>query len=135
MTRLPTLHGGGKEYKILVVDDDESVLSIGTAILEELGYGTIGATCGARALQILATEESRIDALFSDIMMPHMNGFELAEQAKVLRPDLKIILTSGYIGPEIAAAMSSAIYPTVPKPWRLKQLTKAIAEVLGVNNS
>src|SRR5689334_14203450 len=97
-----------RKSTILVVDDDEGVLNIAIAILEDLGYQTIGVTTGARALQVLATEGNRIDALFSDIMMPGMDGFELAEQAKALRPNLKIILTSGYVGPEIAAAMSSA---------------------------
>jgi CheY-like chemotaxis protein len=126
---------GGKKYTILVVDDDEDVRNIATAILDDLGYGTIGATSSAGALQVLATAEQRIDALFSDIMMPGINGFELAQQAQAVRPDLKIILTSGYIGPEIAAAMSSTMWPTVPKPWRPAQLAKTLAEVLGVSGS
>jgi CheY-like chemotaxis protein len=127
----------GAKYTILVVDDDDDVRDIATAILEELGYEAIGASGGAAALQVLATtEEGRcIDALFSDIMMPGMNGFELAQQAKAARPDLKIILTSGYIGPEIAGAMSSAMYPTVPKPWRPAQFATMIAEVLGISRS
>jgi CheY-like chemotaxis protein len=124
-----------KKYTILVVDDDEAVCGIAAAILDDLGYETIGATSGGAALQVLATEGDRITALFSDIMMPGMNGFELAQQAKAVRPDLKIILTSGYIGPEIAAAMSSTMWPTVPKPWRPAQLATAVADVLGVSGS
>jgi CheY-like chemotaxis protein len=126
---------GGGNYTILVVDDNEDVRDIARAILEDLGYETIGASSGAGALQVLATAGQRIAALFSDIMMPGMNGFELAQQAKAVRPDLKIILTSGYIGPEIAAAMSSTMWPTVPKPWRPAQLAKTLAEVLGVSGS
>ena len=126
---------GGANYTILVVDDDADVRYIARAILEDLGYETIGASSGAGALQVLATEGDRIAALFSDIMMPGMNGFELAQQAKAVHPDLKIILTSGYIGPEIAAAMSSTMWPTVPKPWRPAQLAKTIAEVLGISGS
>ena len=126
---------GREKYMILVVDDDEHVREIARAILEDLGYGTIGASSGTAALEVLATEGVRVDALFSDIMMPGMNGFELAQQAKAARPDLKIILSSGYIGPEIAAAMSSAMYPTVPKPWRQAQFAKMMAEVLGISRS
>jgi CheY-like chemotaxis protein len=123
----------GAKYTILVVDDDDDVRDIATAILEELGYETIGASGGAAALQVLATtEEGRcIDALFSDIMMPGMNGFELAQQAEMMRPDLKIILTSGYMAPEMAKAMSIAMWPAVPKPWRPAQLANILAEVLG----
>ena len=126
---------GSERCTILVVDDDGQVRDIAMAILEDFGYETIGATSGAAALQVLATEGVRIDALFSDIMMPGMNGFELAQQAKALRPDLKIILTSGYIGLEIAIAMSSGMYPTVPKPWRPAQFAKMMAEVLGISRS
>src|SRR5690242_19169518 len=106
-----------KPRTILVVDDDADVRDIATTILDELGYEAIGAASGAAALAVLATEGHRIDALFSDIMMPGMNGFELAQRAKAAHPDLKIILTSGYMGPEMAAAISAALYPTVPKPW------------------
>src|SRR5689334_6892366 len=84
-----------EKHTILVVEDDEEVREIARAILEDLGCETIGAACGAGALEVLATEGVRVDALFSDIMMPGMNGFELAQQAKALCPDLKIILSSG----------------------------------------
>jgi CheY-like chemotaxis protein len=125
------MYDGGANYTILVVDDDEDVRYIARAILEDLGYETIGASSGAGALQVLATEGDRIAALFSDIMMPGMNGFELAQQAEMMRPDLKIILTSGYMAPEMAKAMSIAMWPAVPKPWRPAQLANILAEVLG----
>ena len=126
---------GRETCTILVVDDDEAVRDLAMAILDDLGHETIGSSSGASALQVLATEGDRIDALFSDIMMPGMNGFELAQQAKAVRPDLKIILTSGYVGLEIAIATSSAMYPTIPKPWRPAQFAKMIAEVLGISGS
>jgi CheY-like chemotaxis protein len=127
---------GKEQCTILVVDDEAEVRNIAMAVLEDLGYETIAATSGACALRILATTHGRhVDVLFSDIMMPGMNGFELAQQAKALRPDLKIILTSGYIGLEIAIAMSSGMYPTVPKPWRPAQFAKMMAEVLGISRS
>ena len=126
---------GGAKYTILVVDDDEDVREIASAILEEFGYATIATSSGAAALQVLATGKAQpIDVLFTDIMMPGMNGFELAQQAAAIRPDLKIILTSGYIAPEMAKAMSS-VWTTVPKPWRPAQLAAMMAEVLDGSGS
>ena len=122
---------GSAKRTILVVDDNEDVRDTARAVLDVFGYETIGALSGAAALQVLATEGHRIAALFTDIMMPGMNGFELALHARAMYPDLKIILSSGYIGPELAAAMSSAVYPTVPKPWLPNQLVKTVARVLA----
>jgi CheY-like chemotaxis protein len=122
---------GSAKRTILVVDDNEDVRDTARAVLDVFGYETIGALSGAAALQVLATEGHRIAALFTDIMMPGMNGFELARHARAMYPDLKIILSSGYMGPELAAAMSSAVYPTVPKPWLPNQLVKTVARVLA----
>jgi CheY-like chemotaxis protein len=128
---MPSGSGGGAKHTILVVDDNEDVADTARVVLEEFGYETIGASSGAAALQVLATEGHRIDALFSDIMMPGMNGLELAQQATAAYPTLKVILTSGYMGPELAAAMSSALYPTVPKPWLPSQLVTMVARALA----
>ncbi len=67
---------------ILVVDDEEELLSLAQQYLEELGYTVITTTTGAQALEILALKSDSIDRLFSDVVMPGgINGYELAEQA------------------------------------------------------
>jgi DNA-binding NtrC family response regulator len=62
-------------------------------------------------------------------MMPGaLNGFALAKRARMLRPDLRIVLTSGYIDPQLAEAMSREFYPILAKPYRAKQLLGIIGE-------
>ncbi|MCP3672279.1 MAG: response regulator [Gammaproteobacteria bacterium] len=95
---------GGNEL-ILVVDDEEGLIEVAQLHLEELGYTVVTATSGHQALAVLA-ETPSIDLLFSDVVMPgSMNGYELAEQAEINRPGIKVLLTSGYT--EKAAAHSS----------------------------
>lgn len=83
---------------ILVVDDEPELLELAEASLSAIGYQIITGTDGVDALNKL-TENPEIDMLFSDVVMPGgINGFELADQAVAQRPDLKVLLTSGYTG-------------------------------------
>src|SRR5438046_10443748 len=75
------------EETILVVDDDEGVLTTATEIVSDLGYHVLAATNGKQALQILK-EAARVDLLFSDIVMPGgINGVQLAREARRLRSE------------------------------------------------
>ena len=81
---------------ILAVDDEAMLLELTRESLETLGYRVLIASGGKQALQRL-DEEPNIDLLFSDVVMPGgINGYELAEQATASRPNLKVLLTSGY---------------------------------------
>ncbi len=81
---------------VLAVDDELDLLLLAQQYLEDLGYTVLTATNSHQALGILA-EKPNIDLLFSDVVMPgDINGFELAEQASTLYPQLKVLLTSGY---------------------------------------
>ncbi len=86
---------GGNET-VLVVDDETNLLDLARVSLEALGYRVLVADTPQQALEILAAEPV-IDLLFSDVVMPGgINGYELADRASVLRPGLKVLLTSGY---------------------------------------
>ena len=81
---------------VLLVDDEIALLKLAAESLQMLGYRVLTAGNGKQALQKLA-EVKAVDLLFSDVVMPGgINGFELAEQAMVLLPELKVLLTSGY---------------------------------------
>ena len=87
----------------LVVEDDEAVLTMAVESLVDLGYRVLVAHDGREALAIVNGPE-RIDILFSDIIMPGgINGAQLAIEARRMRPDIKVLLTSGYT----AAALSN----------------------------
>src|SRR5690606_14006443 len=83
--------------RALVVDDQQDVLMMAVELFQILGYEVKSASNGKDALDILR-QDSRIDVLFTDVVMPGMNGVQLAEQALALNPDIRVVLASGYPG-------------------------------------
>ncbi len=86
---------GGNET-ILLVEDEEAVLNLETSRLEELGYDVLAATGYNQALTRLDHGERDIDLLITDVIMPEMNGSELAEELRKMYPDMKCLYMSGY---------------------------------------
>ncbi len=116
---------------VLLVEDDEQVLAMAVESLEELQYKVMVAHNAREALKYLAGE-SRIDILFSDVVMPGgMNGAQLAVEAKRLRPQLKILLTSGYVGEFGADQVVGQDLPLLTKPYRRDELAQKLRVVLG----
>jgi two-component system NtrC family sensor kinase len=119
-----------KQARVLVVEDDEAVLETARTVISELGYATLAARSGAEALAILKREEP-IDLLFSDIVMPGgMSGIALAREARQLRHDIKVLLTSGYDA-SAAERQGGDGFDILPKPYRQAQLADKLAGVLG----
>ena len=122
---------GGHET-ILVVEDDEQVLAVAADSLRELGYQVVTALNAAQALDILRGDDP-VDLLFSDFIMPGaMNGAQLATEARRVRPELKVLLTSGYT----AAALSFEHglpdnLTVVGKPYRREQLAEKLRLMIG----
>lgn len=81
-------------HLVLVVDDDPNVLEVITEMLHDLGCEVISATGGNDALEKLS-DNTRISILITDINMPGMDGHELAERARRIRPELKVLQLSG----------------------------------------
>jgi CheY-like chemotaxis protein len=116
--------------KILVVEDDPDVRAMIVGILSDLGYQTLVATNGPEALAILNQDRS-VDLLFTDIVMPAgMSGTELARQASRLRPDLKVLLSSGYTREANQRLSARVEFPFIAKPYRPTTLGKKLEEVL-----
>jgi signal transduction histidine kinase/CheY-like chemotaxis protein len=85
---------GGSET-VLVVEDHEGLREYSVGVLRELGYCVLEAPNGHVGLELLK-ERSEVDLLFTDVVLPDLNGRELADQALTLRPDLKVLFTTGY---------------------------------------
>ena len=86
----------GRGYRVLVVEDNDEVGQFSTEILEDLGYTVRRADNADAALAILAEDEFAADLVFSDVIMPGMNGVELAGVIRERYPGLPVVLTSGY---------------------------------------
>ena len=122
--------GAGNE-RILLVEDNDAVRRVVARQLEELGYGVVTACNAADALQALADDEG-IDLMFTDVVMPGgMNGFELGRQARICRPDLKVLHTTGFTGTFDNSSNPDAPPPhLLTKPYRKGDLAIKLREVL-----
>ncbi|MFD1959061.1 response regulator [Novosphingobium panipatense] len=115
---------------ILVVEDEAAVRRFSVDALNELGYHVLEAEGAVAALR-LVDSHPEITLLFTDIVMPDMNGRKLAEEALRRRPDLKILYTSGYT--RNAVVHNGVIDPGVEligKPFTIEQLATKIRSVL-----
>ena len=116
---------------ILAVEDDPAVLEMAVESLTDLGYQTLTAEDAQSALSILRSN-ARIDILFSDVVMPGgMNGVQLSVEAKRLRPELKVLLSSGYTGAALGSSGVPEDMPILTKPYRREDLAKKLRTVLS----
>ena len=117
-------------HTILVVDDDEDVLFLAATFLGDQGYNIMRASSGAEGLSLLRSEPS-IDLLLTDIVMPgDMDGFDLAWAGRNLRPDLRVLYTSGFPKSATEGKAGSNLGPMLPKPWRLRDLDAVVRRAL-----
>jgi len=99
------------------------VRATAVGIMQDLGCTVVDAYNGHQALKLLQAHPE-IEVLFTDVRMPGMSGTELAEAAQRLRPDLRIVLTSGYVSPKDVPADITF----VPKPWRMDAIAEAVTK-------
>lgn len=111
---------------VLVVDDDSLVLTSTCLLLEDLGHRVISATSGAQALKAFDSE-SAIDLVITDMAMPQMNGAQLAQAIRTLKPDLPIILATGYA--ERLEGFATRL-PRLSKPFTQLNLVEIIATAM-----
>ncbi len=112
--------------KVLVVDDQEDVLNMAIALFQMLGYDVVSANSAPEAIAIL-NQNDDIDILFTDVVMPGMNGIELGQHACKIRPTIKVILASGYAEPALTAENAKIDeFPLITKPYTLAQLVRQL---------
>jgi DNA-binding NtrC family response regulator len=120
------MRGDGEH--VLAVEDDERVLALTVEMLTELGYRVSTATEAQAALEVLQGEDA-VDVLFTDVIMPGgMSGVQLAEAAAELKPGMKVLLTSGYLGKGPSQAKTR--FPLIDKPYDRGVLSAKLREVI-----
>jgi PAS domain S-box-containing protein len=117
---------------ILVIDDDESVMSISRAMLERQGYRALEAKTGREAIDVAKTFDGDIDLAILDIMMPDMNGNAVYPYLVKARPNLKVIVSSGYSkdGPA-QEILNSGAEDFIQKPFTMAELSEKLKKTLG----
>ncbi|MCS3978237.1 PAS domain S-box-containing protein [Bradyrhizobium japonicum] len=123
----------GRGYRVLVVEDNDDVGQFSTELLEDLGYVVRRVANANAALGILGENEFAVDLVFSDVIMPGMNGVELAGVIRERYPGLPVVLTSGYSN--VLAENAHRGFELIQKPYSVESLSrilrKAITEKLA----
>jgi PAS domain S-box-containing protein len=123
---LPVLETG---KTVLLVEDDEGVRQVAESLLTELGCSVVTADDGPEALRLLE-HAPQVDLLVTDVVMPGgMSGVELAQTARQSRPDLKVLLSTGYAGDRLEEAANQG-WSVLRKPYQAKELSEAVKQAL-----
>ncbi|MGA7495021.1 MAG: ATP-binding protein, partial [Syntrophobacteraceae bacterium] len=116
---------------ILLVEDDEAILDLGKMILENLGYTVLAARTPVDAFNLVDEHPRDIHLLITDVVMPEMNGRELAEKLSAIRPNLKCLYMSGYTADVVAhRGILDAGVNFIQKPFRSDDIAARVREVL-----
>jgi CheY-like chemotaxis protein len=123
---------GGSGQTILLVDDEEALVRLGEEMMAELGYEAVGFASSTSALATFREMPHRFDAVLSDEAMPEMTGCELAREIRRIRPDIPIVLMSGYVTPSlIDRAHDLGIVDVLAKPLAERDMARSIADALS----
>ena len=116
---------------VLIVDDEEMIRTLSAAMLEAFGFDTLLATDGEMALEIFAGEANRISLVLLDQSMPIMDGLTVFKEMRRIRPDIKVLLASGYSKQEVSARFKGLdLDGFIQKPFVVKQLMDEVQRVL-----
>ena len=116
---------------VLLVDDDPLILDVGQAMLKRLGYSVQVARGGQEALAAYRTHGDQIDLVILDMIMPDMGGGKTYDQLKAMRPDIKVLLSSGYsIDGQAATIMNRGCSGFIQKPFDLQTFSDKIRSIL-----
>jgi CheY-like chemotaxis protein len=110
---------------VLLVEDDPDVRELASLFLSELGFEVLEAGDGLAGLALIETIPA-IDLLFTDIVMPGLDGVSLAERAKEIRPDLAVVYATGFAGRVRELKEARLEGPVLQKPFRQRELARAI---------
>lgn len=118
--------------RLLYVDDEEPLVFLAERVLQRLGYIVTGFTDPVRAFQEFQTRPDEFDAMVTDLAMPGMSGFDLVQRIREIRPELPIVMTSGYVRPEDEEmAFELGVRSLVLKPNTVDELAPVLDRLLA----
>jgi PAS domain S-box-containing protein len=116
---------------VLLIDDEQMIIEVGSGLLMELGYAVIPAGSGAEALDIYSARRTEIDLVIMDMVMPGMGGSETYDRLKKINPQVKVLLSSGYsLNGQASKIMARGCNGFIQKPFNLAQLSMRLREIL-----
>ena len=125
-----TVAADGKIFTVLLAEDEAMLRVVVRETLRRAGYAVIEAPDGTAGLEILQSDRS-IDVLLSDVKMPGLNGYQLAEAGLSLRPGMGVMLMTGYADEEIPDAIREASIAVIRKPFNFANLAADVRAVIG----
>ena len=119
---------------ILLVDDEDIIIDVGSQLLKKLGYNVFEARGGKEAIQVYQENKNNIDMIILDMIMPDMGGSDVYDKIKTIDPNVKVLLSSGYsIDGQATEILKRGCNGFIQKPFNLKRLSRKIREVLNKN--
>jgi len=122
-----------RPYRVLLVEDNDEVGRFSTGLLEDLGYVVKRACNASEAIDLFAEDEFAADLVFSDVVMPGMNGLELATLIRERYPGVPVVLTSGYSN--VLADNAHSGFELIQKPYSVEALSRILRKVLAAKGS
>ena len=126
--RRPSIRGA----RILIADDDPTVLELGSEFLTREGFRVVSALGGHAAVEALRAEPGAIDAAVLDVAMPDLDGEKTLRELRAIRPDLPVVLVSGYDSERAAERFAeSRLHPLLRKPYEPEDLTRCLRQAMA----
>ena len=123
----------GKET-VLLVDDEDMILDVGKRMLVKLGYQVFTARDGKEAIAVFQKYEDKIDLIILDMIMPNMGGGETFDRVKKMKPEIKVLLSSGYsINGQATEILNRGCNGFIQKPFNLQNLSQNLRSILEEN--
>jgi CheY-like chemotaxis protein len=115
---------------ILLIDDEKMMLAVGGEMLEELGYRVLSAMSGREAIEVFQKDQDQIDLVIMDMIMPGMGGGETFDRLREIKPDVKVLLSSGYsINGQATKILKRGCDGFIQKPFNMNQLAEKIQKI------
>jgi PAS domain S-box-containing protein len=117
---------------VLLIDDEETILDVGQALLKAMGYKVLTAKSGQEAIELYQkNQEDIIDIVILDMIMPNMSGSEVYDRMKEINPDIKVLLSSGYsVDGQATDILNRGCNGFIQKPFNINGLSAAIRQIL-----